>query len=86
MIESGLPNFEATAWYCMVAPAGTPRPIVDKVHGALVKALDTPQVRQRLLDEGATPESSSPEELGAFIRTEIDKWAATVKTAGVRVD
>lgn len=86
MIESGLPEFEATAWYCLVAPAGTPSPIVEKLHAALVKALDTPQVRQRLLDEGATPESSTPEELGSFIRSEIGKWDRVVKRAGVRMD
>lgn len=86
MMESGLPGFEATAWYCMVAPAGTPRPIIDKVRDALVKAMETPQVRQRLLDEGATPESSTPEELGAFIRAEIDKWARAVKLSGARID
>jgi tripartite-type tricarboxylate transporter receptor subunit TctC len=51
-----------------------------------VNALDTPQVRQRLLDEGAAPESSTPEELGAFIRAEIDKWEKVVKRSGVRLD
>jgi tripartite-type tricarboxylate transporter receptor subunit TctC len=86
MMESGLPGFEATAWYCMVAPAGTPRSIIDRIHGALVKAMETPQVRQRLLDEGATPESSSPEELGEFIRTEIEKWTKAVRLSGAKVD
>ncbi len=86
MMESGLPGFEATAWYCMVAPAGTPRPIIDKVRAALVKAMETRQVRQRLLDEGAAPESSTPEELGAFIRAEMEKWARAVKISGARVD
>jgi tripartite-type tricarboxylate transporter receptor subunit TctC len=86
MMESGFPDFEATAWYCMMAPAGTPRPVIDKVHAALVKSLDAPQVRQRLLDEGAAPESSTPEELGAFIRAEIDKWEKVVKRSGVRLD
>ena len=86
MIESGLPGFEATAWYCMMAPAGTPRPIIDVVRVALIKALDTPQVKQRLFDEGAAAESSTPEELGAFIKAEIDKWEKAVKLAGVKLD
>jgi len=86
MMESGLPGFEATAWYCMVAPAGTPRSIIDRIQAALVKAMETPQVRQRLLDEGATPESSSPEELGEFIRTEIEKWTKAVRLSGAKVD
>ena len=86
MIESGLPGFEATAWYCMMAPAGTPRPIIDVVRVALIKALDTPQVKHRLFDEGAAAESSTPEELGAFIKAEIDKWEKAVKLAGVKLD
>jgi len=86
MIESGLPGFEATAWYALLAPAATPRPIVDRVHGALTRALDSPQIRQRLLDEGATPESSTPEELATFMRVEIEKWAKVVKLANVKVE
>ena len=86
MIESGLPGMEATAWYSLMAPAGTPRPIIDQVRAALIKAMDTPQVRERLLAEGANPESTTPEELAAYIRTEIAKWARAVKASGVRVD
>ena len=86
MIESGLPGFEATAWYALLAPAATPRPIVDRVHGALTRALDSPQIRQRLLAEGATPESSTPEELATFMRVEIEKWAKVVKLANVKVE
>ncbi|MDZ4731437.1 MAG: tripartite tricarboxylate transporter substrate binding protein [Xanthomonadales bacterium] len=86
MMESGLPGFDVSSWYCMVAPAGTPRPIVDKVHTALIRVLQAPEVHQLLLNEGAAPEPSTPEELGAFIRAEIVKWAAAVKASGAKVD
>lgn len=86
MMESGLQAFEATAWYCLVAPAGTPRPIVDKIRAALIRAMEAPQIRDRLLSEGAAPESSTPEELGTFIKTEISKWAKAVKLSGARIE
>jgi tripartite-type tricarboxylate transporter receptor subunit TctC len=84
--ESGVPGFDATAWYCLVAPAGTPAPVVQRLHGALVKAMETPAVRDKLLAEGAAPESSSPEELRLFIHEEIAKWAKAVKLAGAKID
>ncbi|MCC6534100.1 MAG: tripartite tricarboxylate transporter substrate binding protein [Burkholderiales bacterium] len=86
MMESGLPGFDVSSWYCMVAPAGTPRPVIDRLHGALVKAMLMPDVHQRLLAEGAPPEPSTPEELGKFIRAEIVTWGKAVKASGARVD
>jgi tripartite-type tricarboxylate transporter receptor subunit TctC len=86
MIESGLPGFEATSWYCVVAPAGTPKPIVDKLNAEIVKALNTPEMRQRLADDGAEVESSTPAELARFVHAEIAKWAKAVKDSGARVD
>jgi len=84
--ESGLPGFDVTSWYCLVAPAGTPRPIIDKIHAAVVQAIDTPQIRQQLVNQGTIPETSTPEELGAFIRSEIVKWGKAVKLTGAKVD
>jgi tripartite-type tricarboxylate transporter receptor subunit TctC len=69
LIEAGLKDFDVSSWYCMVAPAGTPRPVIDRLREALIRALQAPEVRDRLLSEGAPPEPSTPEELGAFIRT-----------------
>lgn len=86
MIESGLSGFDATAWYCLVAPAGTASPIVDKLRGALIKAMETPQLRERMFAEGAAPESSTPEELRDFIRSEIVKWQTAVKVSGAKID
>jgi tripartite-type tricarboxylate transporter receptor subunit TctC len=86
MIESGLPGFEATSWYAIVAPSGTPKPIIDRLHGELIKAINSQEVRGRLSDEGAEIETTTPAQLSAFVRTEIDKWAKAVKVSGARVD
>ncbi|MCX7138455.1 MAG: tripartite tricarboxylate transporter substrate binding protein [Proteobacteria bacterium] len=86
MIESGLPGFEATSWYCVVAPAGTPKAIIDRLHAEIVKALNTPEMRQRLADDGAEVESSTPAELARFVHAEIAKWAKAVKDSGARID
>lgn len=83
-ISETLPGFEATAWYSLMAPAGTPAPIIKKVHQALTKAMATPAVRDRLLAQGAVPESSTPEELRAYMRAEIPKWAKAIELAGVK--
>ncbi len=86
MIESGLPDFDATAWYSVVAPARTPQQIIEKLHAALVKALNTPEVRQRLAEEGAEVETMTPEELARFMHAEIAKWAKAVKASGATLD
>ena len=86
MIESGLPGFEATSWYCVVAPAGTPKAIIDRLNAEIVKALNTPEMRQRLADDGAEVESSTPAELARFVHAEIAKWAKAVKDSGARID
>jgi len=86
MIESGLPGFEATSWYCVVAPAGTPKAIIDRLHAEIVKALNTPEMRQRLADDGAEVESSTPAELARFVHSEIAKWEKAVRDSGARID
>jgi tripartite-type tricarboxylate transporter receptor subunit TctC len=84
--ESGLPGFEATSWYCIVAPAGVPKPIVTRLHTELVKILNSPKIRDRLIAEGADVETTTPEELMAFVRVEISKWAKAVKDSGAKLD
>ena len=86
IMESGLPGFEATSWYCVVAPAGTPKPIVDRLNAEIVKALNTPDMRQKLADDGAEVESSTPAELARFVHAEIAKWAKAVKDSNARID
>ncbi len=81
--ESGLPGYDVTTWHGLVAPAGTPREIVNRLHDEVVKALNSPEVRERFAANGIDPVSSTPEEFGAFMKAEIKKWSETVKAAGV---
>ncbi len=83
--ESGLPDFEAFQWYGLLAPAGTPREVITKLHAGVLLALQDQGIRKRLIDDGADPApSASPEEFGALIRSEVAKWAKVVKAAGIQ--
>ena len=84
-IESGLP-IDVTSWYCLVVPTGTPQRIVERLHATLADALKSPQVAETLLRMGAPPESSTPEQLRAFLRDEIRKFAEVVQLAGAKID
>ena len=84
--ESGIPGYEVSAWFGIFAPAGVPQPVVQRLNAEFVKALQQPDLRQRLAGQGAEPLTSSPEEFAAYLRSEIDKWAGVVKTAGMKVD
>ena len=86
LIESGLPDFETTAWFAMVAPAGTPRAIVARLSAAAATALHEPDVAARLSDLGATTVASTPEALGARIASEIARWGAVIKAANITID
>jgi tripartite-type tricarboxylate transporter receptor subunit TctC len=82
--ESGLPGYDSTQWYGVLAPAGTSRAIVARLHDEIVRALRTPDVLQRLAADGAEPVGSSPEEFAAFIKTEMVKWAKVASAAGIQ--
>ena len=82
--EQGLPGFEAVLHYGIVAPAGTPRPIVDKLNAALRQALDSPEVHRRIATEGAEPLPTTPEQYAADIDHEETKWSALVKKSGAK--
>jgi tripartite-type tricarboxylate transporter receptor subunit TctC len=84
--ESGLVGYDSTQWYGVLAPAGTSRAIVARLHEEIVRALRTPEVMQRLAADGAEPVGSSPEEFAAFIKSEIDKWAKVARAAGIRAE
>ncbi len=84
-IAEGVPGYEAVQWFGLLGPAGMPREIVTKLHAAMVRTLQDPEVKKRFLDQGAEPAPSrSPEEFGAFIRSELAKWAKVVKESGIQ--
>ena len=82
--EAGVPGYEAVQWYGLLAPAATSRDIVTKLHAGVVRALQNPEVRQRLLNDGAEPVGSSPEEFASYLRAETVKWAKVVQAAGIK--
>jgi tripartite-type tricarboxylate transporter receptor subunit TctC len=82
--EQGFPGVEATAWYGVLAPAGTPRPVVTRLHGEIVRILKLPDVTQRLGNLGFEIVGSTPEQLGAYIKAEIRKWEKVVKASGAK--
>jgi tripartite-type tricarboxylate transporter receptor subunit TctC len=83
MAEVGYPSVEVTGWTGIVAPTGTPAPIVKRMHDEVVKLLVLPDVRESLSKAGAEPVGSTPEEFGSFIRSETVKWGAAVKRARI---
>jgi len=83
---SGVKGYESIAWYGVVAPGKTPRPIVDKLNAEMVKALKDPEVKQRLAEMGSAEVAGTPEQFGALIKSEIAKWAPVVKASGATVD
>lgn len=84
--ESGFPGYEATAWYGIVAPAGTPKDIIQKLNVASVKAINSPEVGARFAATGSAMAPGTPDEFGAFIRSEIPRWAKLIKQVDAKVD
>lgn len=81
--ESGVPGYDATNWYGFFAPAGTPAPVIQKLNGAFVKALQQPDVVAKLRNGGMDASPSTPAELGAFLKEDIERWARVIKQAGL---
>ena len=84
--ESGLPGYNASGWYGIFVPAATPKPIIARLNQEAVKALRMPDVVRTLSSQGAEPVGNTPEEFGAFVRSEIEKWANLVKVAKMKMD
>ena len=86
MQESGFKGFDVSSWFGLMAPAGTPAPIIDKLNSAVLKALAKPDVQKRMMELGAEPQKTTPAEFGAFIKKEVDTWGPVVKASGAKVD
>ena len=84
LIESGVPGFVVTQWHGLLSPRGTPRPIIDRLHAEIVKAVQRPEMASRLALDGTEPVASSPKEFAAFLRAERDRWAKVAKAANIR--
>ena len=84
--ESGYKGFEAVTWFGVLGPAKLPPAVVVSLHSELNKSLNSPDLRKKLEDQGLTVKTSTPEQLGQLIRTDIDKWGRVVKASGARAD
>jgi tripartite-type tricarboxylate transporter receptor subunit TctC len=84
--ESGIPDYAAGTWFGVLAPAGTPREIVDRLNGEIVKLLGGAELRKRLLTQGIEPGGNTPEEFAALVRNELDKWRKVAKTANIKIE
>jgi tripartite-type tricarboxylate transporter receptor subunit TctC len=84
--ESGLPGFEATSWFGILAPAGTPPAIISRINAEVNQWLQSPAAKEKLLAEGAIAAGDSPEAFAAYIHSETEKWARVVKASGAKID
>lgn len=82
--EVGLPGFEASTWFGIVAPAGTPKVVIARLNQAAHRALSDPELQRSLLARGVQLQATSPEEFGLMIRADYDKWGAVIKAAGIK--
>jgi tripartite-type tricarboxylate transporter receptor subunit TctC len=85
MAESGFPGFEAVPWFGLLAPSGTPKDVLDKLHGETVKTLAMPEVRKKFDELGLEPVGNTPAEFAAVIRKETPEWAKVIKDAGIKL-
>jgi tripartite-type tricarboxylate transporter receptor subunit TctC len=84
--ESGLPGFDISSWFALVAPARTPRSLVTQLSRQVADALREPDVQQRLVELGVRPIGSNPDELAGYVRTERAKWDGVIRAANIRLD
>ena len=84
--EAGVPGSEFTIWFAMYAPSGTPKTIISRLNQVIVESLAAPETREQLAKAGVDPESSTPEELGKYLRSEIARWAKVIKASGIPIN
>jgi tripartite-type tricarboxylate transporter receptor subunit TctC len=86
MHEAGFPGFDASAWFGLLAPAGTPEPIIAKLHREAVRILALPDVRKRFEELGMVPMGTTPAEFATAIKAEAPQWAKVIQASGARLD
>ena len=84
--ESGLKGYDANNWYGVVVPVKTPKPIITRLNTEIVKALNAPDLKDLFHTQGLDPAPSTPEQFGAYIKSELGKWAKVIKTSGAKAD
>jgi len=84
--DSGLPGFEFNSWFALMAPAGTPKPILQFLSAEIGKALADPEVRDKLIAQGLTPRGTTPDELGTATRAQLARYGQLIKQAGITAD
>ncbi|WP_427912990.1 Bug family tripartite tricarboxylate transporter substrate binding protein [Ramlibacter sp. MMS24-I3-19] len=85
-LAESLPGFSIVSWQAIFAPAGVPRPVVDRLSAELIKAIKDPDVRDKLVAQGVEPSGMTPSELAAFQKSEVEKWARVIRTANIKQD
>ncbi len=84
--EAGLPGYEQTAWFGVLAPAGTPRDIIGRLNGEIIKLLNSADVKERFAKQGVEVRTSTPEQFSTFLRSEVDRWGKVIRDAGIKAD
>jgi tripartite-type tricarboxylate transporter receptor subunit TctC len=83
--EAGVPGYDASSWYAVLAPAGTPPEYIQRMHAAVVKSFDSPELKQRFDAEGLEPGGLAPAEFEKMLKSELVKWADVVKASGLKI-
>lgn len=86
MVEAGVPGFVVTQWHGLLAPAGTPRAVLDRLHREIVKGLHQPDVVSRLAADGTVAVGTDSRQFGAYMKSERDNWVKVIQRAGIRAD
>ena len=84
--EAGVPGYESVQWFGMLVPAGTPRPVIDRLHQEIIRSLRAPDMKERLTSLGLGAVGSTPEEFGGYMKAETEKWARVIKTMGIKAE
>jgi tripartite-type tricarboxylate transporter receptor subunit TctC len=82
--QAGVPGYESTQWFGILVPAGTPRPVIDRLHQEITRAIRAPEMKDKLTSEGLEVVASAPAEFASHIKAETEKWAKVIKTMGIK--